>query len=178
MFPRPLPIFSALLLLTPACADVGSFRFTEESQPITVAGHTDLTNGLPLVDLFPAQIPFEINLEQELEEQDASGARAVYLTELYFELTDESTGENFDFLDELRLSVAPRDSSSSLLTQQIAVSDPVPQSQNRFHLEVQDDVDLKPYVEEGLRLRTNASGSAPADDVVFKVYATFRVQIL
>lgn len=171
-----LPLFFLFLLF--ACGSIGSFHFTEESEEITIQGQTSITNSLPLGDLFPTTIPITVNLEQELAEQDATGARAVYLTELFFELTPESSAENFNFLNEIILTVGPRESSSDLPTRRLASSSPVPEGQSQFFLDIEDDLDLKPYIESGMRLRTNASGSAPSSDAVFKVFATFRVQVL
>lgn len=175
---RKLINFVLLLVFLSACAGLGSFSFTEESETITVRGQPSLTSNLPLADLFPTSIPLEVNLEQELAEQDASGARSVHLTELYFELTDESSQPDFDFLDRITLTVEPRDADSDLPARQLAIRNPIPDGQQQFYLDVNDELNLKSYVEAGLRLRTNVSGSPPSSDATFKVFATFRVRVL
>ena len=152
-----------------ACSGFGSFSFTEQSNVIIVKG-----NSLPLADLLPTTIPMEVDLEQELERQDASGARAVYLTELYLEMVDESEEPDFDFLDSLTLRV----SSDSHGPDTIAWKDPVGTGQRRVELDVDDSIDIKPHAEEGLRFRTQASGSSPSKDAQFRVFATFRVDVL
>jgi hypothetical protein len=171
-----LPRFLLLpLIFSLACGGgVGSFTFTEESGVIVIEGSPALLG--PLTDLFPSTLPMEIDLEQELEEQDASGARSVHLTQIYFELTDDSDEPSFDFIDRISLEVSASD--ADLPRREIAWSDPVPAGVHRFFLGVDESVDLKPYAEAGLRLRTVASGSAPSQDARFRVYATFRVRVL
>ncbi len=159
-----------------ACAGVGSFSFSEESEPITIEASPLSGTGLDKLD--GLRIPLEVDLEQELEEQDASGARAVYLRELYFETTEDTEQDNFDFIDEITITISSRDSDSELPTQALAWQDDIPAGESRLHLEVDDDLDLKPYAEEGLRLRTEASGSSPKEDVVFKVFTEFRVNVI
>lgn len=164
----PVVIALTLALITVACAGIGSFSFTEESDVIVV--ESTLVNGL-----LPTRVPMQIDLEQELQEQDASGAKSVYLTELYFEMTDDTDEDDFSaFLDDIVIEV----SSDSHDTKEIAWSDPVPTSEGRLELNVDDDLDIKPHAEEGLRFRTNANGSAPPEDAKFRVYATFRVRVL
>lgn len=172
---RLLPVVVlALAFLLTGCPNLGSFTFTEESPEQTVSGSP--LGGL--ANLFPASIPLEIDLEQELQEQDASGARSVHLIELYFELTDDTEEENFDFLDNIELEVSSADSNSDLPRRDLAWRNPVPTGENRFEFDIDEEVDLKPYAEEGLRLRTTASGSAPNNDAKFRVVATFRVHVL
>ena len=173
-----LPSLFLLFALLVGCATLGSFTFTEESEVITIRGERTLPTPMPLADLFPTTIPLEVDLEQELAAQDASGARSIHLTELYFELTDDSRQETFDFLNRITLTVGPQDSSSELPSQELAIRNPIPEGESRFYLDVDDQLNLKPYVEEGLRLQTNVTGSAPSSEARFKVFATFRVRVL
>lgn len=168
-----LTVLVALPAIATACSGIGAFSFTEESEPIVIEA-----SPLPFSDLFPAQIPMEMNLEQELEEQDASGARSVTLTELYFETTDDTEQDNFDFVDEVTIEISSQQSDSDLPDETLAWLDDVPEGESTIFLEVDDEIDLKPYAEEGLRMNTDASGSAPSQDVEFKVFAKFRVDVI
>ena len=161
-------ILIATTSLFVACGNFGSFTFTEESDVIVVEGQGNL-----LTNLFPTRIPMDIDLEQELEKQDASGAESVHLIDLYFEMEDDTDEEDFDFMDDITVDV----SSESHPEKQLAWKDPIPTGTDRFELDVDDDLDLKPYAEEGLRLNTSVSGSSPDDDARFKVYAEFRVHV-
>ena len=120
----------------------------------------------------------EVDLEEELAEQDASSARSVYLRELYFEMTEDSEKRNFDFLDDITIRVSSRKPGSDLPEVDLAWRDPVPEDQDGFALDIDEDLDLKPYAEEGLRLNTRVSGSSPSREARFKVFASFRVRVL
>ena len=159
------------------CGDgLGSFSFTEESGETVVEGEGALGSVLPngALDVFR----LDINLEQELEKRDAKGAKAVYLTDLELQITDteqpSGDSDNFDFLDSITIDVA----ADGQETRQLAVLDPVPEGQTTVALDVDDTIDLKPYIESGMRLETNASGNRPEDDTSLKVVATIRVQVL
>lgn len=176
MTQRKTPFLLVIALLTGlvlACGDFASFTFTEESDVITIEGSSGL-----LADLMPTRIPLEVDLEQELEEQDASGAESVHLIDMQFEMTDDTDEPDFDFIDEITITVASRDDDSDLPERELAWSDPVPEGEDQFHLEVDDDLDLKPYAEEGLRLRTQANGTSPDEDAKFQVSAEFRVNVM
>lgn len=175
LLPAPqILLTTTLMIFVMGCESFGSFHFTEESEPIRIQGRSDVLNNGVLADLFPTTIPMEIDLEQQLEEQNATGARGVYLSEIYFELTDDSDAANFDFIDRITIQA----NSDSHPRRDLAWIDPVPEGEGIFYLDVDDGFDLKPYAEEGLRLRTNAAGSAPSQDVEFRVIARFRVEVL
>ena len=162
------------LALTTGCPNFGSFTFTEVSDVIEVEGQNAIGSGTPLDDLIDTRVPMEVNLQQELEEQDASSAESVHLIDLYFELEDDSDEEDFDFMDEITITV----SSDNHAEAELAWKDPIPDGEERFELERDEDLDLKPYAEDGLRLNTDASGSAPEEDARFRVYAEFRVHVM
>jgi hypothetical protein len=174
-------VLLALLVSTFAatgCGDngLGSFTFTEDSQEVTVQGAGTLGGVLP--DEALSVFKLNINLEQELEERDAKGAKAVYLTDLKMQITDteqpEGDSDNFDFLDAITINVT----ADGQQARQLATLDPVPDGQSTISLNVDDDIDLKPYIEAGMNLQTDASGSRPADDTSLKVIATIRVRVL
>ncbi|MGM0558006.1 MAG: hypothetical protein ACQEVA_16595 [Myxococcota bacterium] len=155
---------------------IGSFTFTEDSQEVTVEGAGTLGGVLP--DEALSVFKLNVDLEQELEKRDAKGAKAVYLTDLQMQITDteqpEGDTDNFDFLDAITIDVA----ADGQETRQLATLDPVPTGQTTITLDVDDGIDLKPYIEAGMNLDTNASGSRPADDTSLKVVATIRVKVL
>ncbi|MFU8806259.1 MAG: hypothetical protein ACNA8W_20780 [Bradymonadaceae bacterium] len=163
-----------------ACGNLGSFSMTEESDEIVVPGQAmGLLGGL--ADLFPTTIPMEIDLDQQLQARDAGPAKSVFLTEIEFVITeskDPNGTNNFDFIDRVNIEIESRGSGSDLPRKRLAWNDSVQEGQRSFFLDIDGDVDLKPYIEEGLRLRSSANGSAPRNDVSFKVIAHFRVFLL
>lgn len=163
-------------LLLSACGDgLGSFTFTEDSQEVVVEGSA-LGGVLPESAL--SLITLNVNLDQELEKRDAKQAKAVYLTGLDLQVTDteqpEGDTDNFNFLNSITVYV----NAEGQERQQLATREPVPEGQQSVALEVDDSIDLKPYIEAGMQLETDASGSQPADDTSVKVVATIRVRVL
>lgn len=165
-----IAILTALVAVLAGCGDFGSFTFTEESEEIEVDGQ-GITGDLGLLEF---DIPMDINLQQQLQRQDASGARSVHLIGLRFEMTENTDEETFDFLNEIEIYADADGQSRQLL----ADRDPVPEGQEQFELEVNDELDLKPYAEAGIELETEANASQPSDDARFKVFAEFRVHVL
>ena len=162
-------------LLVGCGENAGSFTFEEESQEVTVEG------GGPLVDL-PGNalsvLKLNVDLEQQLEAHDADAAKAVYLEALVLEITDTEVGENdtdnFDFLDDVTIYV----SAEGLERKQLAIVDPVPEGKQSVSFDVDSSIDLKPYIEEGMNLETEATGNRPEDNVSFKAVSTIRVDVL
>jgi hypothetical protein len=162
----------AALVLTLGCSDLVSFSFTETSQNITVEGSA--LGQLPVDNPFGEAIKLDIDLEQELEAQDATGAKSVHLEGLVLQITSDSDGENFNFLEELELFA----NADGLERKSVAFIDDVPRDTGRISLQTDSGIDLKPYVEEGMRLEAEARASSPDEDTVFQAIATIRVYLL
>jgi len=184
MHPRTalLSLLAAALLCT-GCGDEGvaSFTFTEESSEARVEG-SNAPTILPLdIGLFP-EVNVAIDLEEELAARDATGARAVFLTDLSLELTDtarpEGDEDDFDFIEKLSIFVESTAEGTQLTRQKLAEIDPVPAGVTTLTFDVDDTLDLKPYVEEGMRLSTSGEASVPEDDVTLKAVVTLRVRVL
>ncbi|MEM1347491.1 MAG: hypothetical protein AAGI01_02975, partial [Myxococcota bacterium] len=69
-------------------------------------------------------------------------------------------------------------SGSTLPRVLLAEIDPVPDGRTTLSFDVDDTLDLKPYVEEGMRLSTQGEASVPEDDVTLKAVLTLRVRVL
>lgn len=171
--PLLLAVVSLLgLLFGSACGDLGSFTFTETSQAVTVQGSG--LGQLPVDNPFGEALRLNVNLDQELEKQDADGAKAVYLDGLDLRITEDSDGRDFDFLDQLTFYA----SAEGMDKRQVAIIEDVPNGQSRISLDTDDNVNLKPYVEEGMRLEAEAEGSVPDDDTTLEAIATIRVKVI
>ncbi|MFB6374289.1 MAG: hypothetical protein ABEN55_14510 [Bradymonadaceae bacterium] len=131
-----------------------TFSFTEESDEQVVEGQS-----LPGPDLLQEPLSFNINLEKKLEKRDAKGAKRVELRDLKLKITDtEMQGDdtdNFNFLDSIEFRVA----SDSQPNKKIAWLDSVPKGKQTLSLNVDSSINLKPYIEDGMTLKTNAEGS-------------------
>lgn len=179
MLARPaLPAFLVLLAAlfgVAGCGELTSFTFAERSDEQIIEGSPDL---LPIGDGGPlVRLPLRINLERQLDERDADGAKALYLEELDLIITetaiDDDDTDNFDFLDTLTIYVNGDGQERRLL----ASMDPVPEGEQRLSLEVDDSIDLKPYIEQGLTLEIKATGNQPEDDTSLVAETTIRVQV-
>ena len=178
---RSLP-FALLLAPLLACADLGDVTFEEESAEAIVMGSgASLLDALPTQGLLPP-LSLQIDLEEELERQDVGPARAVYLDALSLVITDsarpEGDSDDFDFIDAVDVYVESRLENSSLKPRQIAQLASVPQGQTAVDFDVFEEVDLKPYIEEGVRLTTSGTGRVPADDTSLKALVTIRAELL
>lgn len=179
-----LVTLSILLIATlGACGEnFGDITFTEESQEAIVMGSSGgLLNMLPTNNLLPP-LKLEIDLQEELDSQNAGPAKAVYLDALALTITPTSMPEgdtdNFDFVDKVDVYVESTKSGSSLPKKQVAVLENVPQGKTTVDFTVIEDVDLKPYIEEGVRLTTTGNGEVPPDDTSFKAIVTIRAELL
>lgn len=159
-----------LLLLHSACSGIGSFTIERQSDEKTVEGSLagQLGNASPFANPFQ----FNINLERELEKRDADGAKRVALDDLVFTVTDDS--DNFDFLDTIEVFA----DADGLDRKRIAWKDPVPEGKKEFSFEVDDGVNLKPYVEKGMKLQSEVEGSRPPEDRSFKAIIRLRIDTL
>ncbi len=153
-----------------ACTIIGTLTFTEKSEEIEIEGDA-LSDQAG--DLFPPDVPIIINLEKHIDEQDAGGARALHLISLEVRMTENTVERDFDFLDTVEVDIAAEDHSRELL----AWRDDIPASDS-FTMFVDDQLDLKPYVESGVTLLTEVEGIAPAATARFKIVATFEVEVL
>ncbi len=171
-----------IMLLTSCGGNLGSFTFTEESQEaLVMGGGNGLLEQLPTQNLLPP-LSLDINLENELEQQDAGPAQAVYLDALSLDITPTSEPgddtDNFDFIDSVDVFVESTQNNSSLMRQKIAELKDVPTGQRTVDFTIIEGIDLKPYVEEGVRLTTEGSGEVPPDDTSLKAVVTIRVDLL
>ena len=172
----------SVLVLCVGCGDFGSFTITEESGEVVIESqNSGLLDVLPTDNLLPPLV-FDIDLQQRLEEQNATGAKGVYLEGLELEITPsqepDGDSDDFDFIQKVDVYVESSKEGSSLARVKIAWLEDVPADQKEVAFTVDEAVDLKPYVEEGVTLTTEGSGSFPEDDTSFIAVTTLRIDVL
>jgi hypothetical protein len=176
------PALLATLCLS-ACGDDGlvGFSFTEESAEATVDGRPAVPLDLPLADFFPP-MRLDVDLQEELASRDTGPAKGVFLTDLSMEITDTAVSvddeDNFDFIDSVDVFVESTMQGTELERRKIATLADVPEGQTTVDFTVEEDVNLKPYVDEGVRLTIEGSGEQPEDDTSLKSIVTLRVTLL
>jgi hypothetical protein len=82
--------------------------------------------------------------------------------------------DNFNFLDKLEIHA----NADGLDKKLVAIIEDVPQDVQSISLNTEDNVNLKPYVEQGMRLEASAEGNVPDDDTSLEAVATIRVEVL
>lgn len=152
-----------------------TFTVTKDSDEQVVEGSNN-----PIDDFVPFDSPFSfnINLEQQLQKRDAKGAKRVELRGLKMLVTETKMPagdtDNFDFLDSIEFYV----DSENQERQRLAWLTDVPQGKQTLDLNVDDSINLKPYIEEGMSLKTSAEGTPPDDDTSIKGEVTIWVKAL
>ena len=132
----------------------------------------------PIAALFP--LPLSLDLSAEIQKQTTGPIDSVTLSSLELAITStrQPTGDADDwaFVDEIHVFVKSSQDGSSLPRIEIAsTSSPGAVTTMKFDVE---DVDLKPYIDEGSVVESEASGTVPTDDVSYDGEGVFTVHPL
>lgn len=134
----------------------------------------------PIAALFP--LPLDLDLSAQIQKQTTGPIDSVTLSSLVLEITDtdragESDADTWDFVDEIHVFVRSSADGSSLPRVEIA-SVVSPGAVTAMEFDVDQDVDLKPYVDEGSVVESEASGTVPTDDISYDGEGVFTVHPL
>jgi len=181
---RRLAPFVLIICVLPfaSCASCkpGSFTIERKSAESVVDGSPSVL-GLPVVNVLPP-MKIDFDLQQELESHDAKGAKSVFLQDLTLKITDtkqpDGDTDNFDFLDHVDVYIESTKDGTDLEKVKIASLADIPSGSQTATFAVEQDVDLKPYIEEGVRLTTKGQGQAPEDDTSLLADVTVLVKVL
>lgn len=178
---KPLIVGLCSVLMLSACTaeDLSGFEIEQQSKRVTVKG---VPGNRPLpVNAIPS-IPLTLDLQSELQAQNSDNAKAVFLRLLVLKITEKSMPDGdedtFDFVKTIDIYVEPTNPDSSLPKIKVADTQTVPKGVQSLTLAVDDTVDLKPYIDEGLTFTTKTTGTLPPDDVSLRATVTVRVRIL
>lgn len=133
----------------------------------------------PIAALFP--LPLSLDLSAEIAKQTTGPIDSVTLRslELRITATNRPSGDDdtWEFVDEIRVFVRSRADGSSLPRVEIA-SVTAPGAVTTMVFDVDDRIDIKPYVDEGSVVDSEASGTVPTDDVSYDGVGVFTVHPL
>jgi hypothetical protein len=149
------------------CVGCGGLRFDvgQDLPEQRVAGSP--LGGLLSGVLPGVAIPLNIDVRAETEKRNTGPARHVYMKSLTLRTTPAAMPSGtFDFLDEIRLFVGPRQ-GGSLPQSEVGRLVPVPKGQTRIEVPPLPDVDLLPYLNAGAQITATARGSQPPKDITF-----------
>ena len=181
---RHIIIAIALVLATAGstgCSDLGSFTVDQSTGEVFVEGSSSPVNDLLPPNVLPP-LALDFDLQSELEERDADGAEGVYLNALTLRTTDTAVADaddtdNFDFLDRIEFYVESRREGTELERVLVGSVDPVPEGLETLDVDVDSNINLKPYAQEGMRITTSGNGSVPPDDVTIEGDIVIEVEV-
>jgi hypothetical protein len=137
--------------------------------------------GSPLGGLLPsflaAPVPLTIDLRAETQKRDTGPAQSANLKAIRFAATPHAMPSgNFDFVDEIHIYVDSAN-DTSLPKKEIASLKPVPKGQTTIELQIVEDVDLLPYINQGAQISATATGHQPTQDFSYDGQVTITVHI-
>ena len=170
-------LFVAPLLALVGLAGCGITDFDIDQDLVEQRIEGSLLGG-PLAAVFA--IPLNLDLQADIAAHDTGPIDSVTLSSLTLTITGtartDGDADDWSFVDRIDVYVKPT-AGSSLMRRRIAtVSNPGPVT--ALHFDVDDGVDLQPYVEQGATIDTEGSGTEPPDDVTFDGRAVFTVHPL
>ena len=149
------------------------------SQPVPEQFVQGSSLPAPIAALFP--IPLSLDLSAEIQKQTTGPIDSITLSslELAITATDQpaSDSDDWSFVDEIHVFVRSSVDGSSLPRVEIA-SAIAPGAVTTLTFTVDSGVDLKPYVDEGSVVDSEASGTVPPDDVSYDGEGVFTVHPL
>jgi hypothetical protein len=131
-----------------------------------------------LSGLFP--IPLSLDLAAEIQKQTTGPIDGVTLKSLTLTITDTARPpgdqDDWSFVDRIHVFVRGLEGSALPRVEIASVVDPGAVTEMAF--EVDRSVNLKPYVDEGAVVESEAEGVVPPDDVSYEGRAVFTVHPL
>lgn len=129
----------------------------------------------------PTPFTLQINLEQETKAHGTGPAHSAGLKALSFKLTNipnpPRSTDNFDFVDRIELFVESTKAGTTLTRQKVADLLTVPKGVQAINLQCYPNVDLVPYINEGSKISSTASGRVPQNDVTFDGQLTVEIRV-
>lgn len=138
----------------------------------------DTVPGSALGGLLPAlfSVPLTIDLEAEQAKRDTGPVSSASLKSLSFAATPHNAPMgNFDFIDELHVSIARSDAPNDKV--EIAKLAPVPKGKTSISLQPIDGVDLLPYIKAGATVTGSGSGHQPTQDFSYDGSITLHLKL-
>lgn len=124
----------------------------------------------PIAAVFP--LPLSLDIGSKIKSRETGPIDSVTLKRL--ELTITSTTGDWGFVDHIDVYVESTKDGSTLPKVLIASVDNPPATQGLSFV-VEDDVNLKDYVDEGAKVDSSGTGTQPTADVTFNGTSTFTI---
>ena len=138
-------------------------------------------SGLPNLPIDLFQIPLDLDLSAEIAKQTTGPIDSVTLASLELAITStllpNGDTDDWAFVDDIHLFVKSSAQGSALPRVEIAAA-VAPGASTTMKFVVDSGVDLKPYVDEGSVVESEARGEIPNDDVSYDGEGVFTVHPL
>lgn len=176
----PALVLSASALGLGGCGGHPEFDLSQNIIEQRVIGNA---GGGALTAFFPNPVVFGLNVEKEAKARNAQGpTQSVTLSSMQFQITATGTPaggfSSFEFVNSITVYVESSRPNSSLARNPVAVlNSPVGRILS-FGLSTLPTVNLLPYIEEGARFTSTATGTVPSHDVTFTGVFTVHVRAL
>lgn len=168
-----LALSMALATLLGGCSDLLAFDLHAEVDEFNVQGDIYLNQGGAPLDL--AEVP-PIEFQYGAIQGDSVTLAQLDLFVTETSVLTEGDDDDLDFLTSVKVYVTPLDDTVDLPTLEIATwKRTEANGKKSIRLMVNPDIDLKPYIRSGMRVKLQPFGVVPADDVSVSGAATFRV---
>lgn len=167
-----LVLFSALL------GGCGVFDF-DIQQPVPEQRITGSVFGSVFGSLIPSPFPLTINLEQETKARGTGPVKAAGLKSLTFQITNTAMpAGDFSFVQTVDVFIESTMSGTALMKQKIADLPSPPGAVQTMNLHTYPDINLLPYINEGSKITSTATGTTPSHDVTFNGQIVVHVNTL
>lgn len=131
--------------------------------------------------LIPSPFPLTIDLAQETKARNTGPVKAAGLKSLTFAITNTASSgsvHDFSFVQTVDIYIESTKSGTTLARQKIADLPSPPGAQTMLSLRTYPDINLLPYINEGSRITSMASGTVPPNDVTFNGQIVVHVNTL
>ena len=175
-----LPLLPFLALLPLFAGGCGALDF-DVNQAIPEQRVTGSLAGAIFGTLIPSPFPLTIDLAQETKARGTGPVKAAGLKSLTFAITDTASAgsvHDFRFVQTVDIYIESTKSGTTLTRQKIADLPSPPGNQTTLNLRTYPEINLLPYINEGSRITSMASGTVPPNDVTFNGQIAVHVNTL
>lgn len=184
VLPRSIRLLQSLLvlplLLPILLGGCGALDF-DVQQGVPEQRVTGSLAGALFGTLIPSPFPLTIDLAQETKARNTGPVKAAGLKSLTFAITNTASSgsvHDFSFVQTVDIYIESTKSGTTLARQKIADLPSPPGAQTMLSLRTYPDINLLPYINEGSRITSMASGTVPPNDVTFNGQIVVHVNTL
>lgn len=178
---RNFTVASLLLVALPFMSGCGvlDFEIQRDIPEQRIEGNivSQLLDGI-----FENPIRMNVDIQQETEARDTGPAQSAAMRSIVLRITDTAAqgndSDDFDFLESVTLYIESSKDGSTLPREKLAELSTVPTDATTLDIPTFEEVDLLPYANEGAIITSEATGSAPPDDVTFDGSYVIFVDVL